>query len=413
MATNLVPISGIGSVPSFAEDHALKFAIQYWTRKTRRGLLLSIREKLRKENTPNVEFRTNYKDTWFANWTLMNGQQATANMTANGITVDDSSPFVAGSIVWNLTKNEQVLCKSDPSSSTVIPVTASTAVNGGSALSVNWDDNDVIVCLGNTLAESDASTSQIATDAAQLTNYRRYYQRTVSLTERGQSETLRTGDLLMERRFEAEQRIADDLDWGALHGKAFQSGYVTDTNTNQRRTMSTGIVQQIRNGVTNSLSPAANVNENVANLTVKLIRTQICDPALRYASSPLVICGVGFMNSILETIEKNSTTTINIGPTAVNSWGLTVRKLESSRGELDLMVFPAFDEMANGFYTNYGISLDLNDIWIRHAPGYSDLKFQELPKTNNRVDEWEYVTDEGYEIREPRKHAIFKITSVA
>lgn len=407
---NQNPTGVIDAVSGVRDFKVLGDRYTLWARQRGKGIFAAVRPKIKKFETNMSHHRVYYKDSWFVNSTLVDDASAASNYTPTDftptVTVDDSAMFAEGMLVSNLDQNEQMRV-TEIVSSTQVKVLRSTTLNGGDSLQT-WANNDTIAIVHQALDEDSGAADQLITEVASYDNRMSNYSRPVMLTERAELEALKTGSLLVERREEADQKFADDMDSVALHGKQFE----TASSLNGLKTVSAsrGIIQVVR-----QLSPALNLNENITGMTTATMKSLILKPSLRYGSmNKMALCGQNALERVDAVISADTNSSINLS-VGQSDYGLEVMKLRAVYGggsSLDLFHYKSFDELFGGFFTNYMLVLDMADIQLWHMPGYANPKYLDVPKTTNRIKTHkEWVAFEAYNVKEPRRHAMFKLVS--
>jgi hypothetical protein len=227
--------------------------------------LFGLMSRLKTESADNTEFN------WWERDPVRRDIYASASalIGATTITVDDNAsspadvyPILAkGTIIKNARTSEYLRVTADPTSATIA---VSRGFGGSTAAAIN--DNDLFTVITLAKDEGDTATRAVYEEPSLSTNYIQTFNSSVYVTNAFKNGVLRT-DIegpLRERRIQALEKIANDIEYGFLFGKKARTtgsnGYVYTTGGIQNVIDAAGLTDNALNGQGSSGATIANFN---------------------------------------------------------------------------------------------------------------------------------------------------------
>ena len=317
--------------------------------------LFGLMSQLKSEPSETVEYK------WFERdpvTRIVYAQAAVASAVTGTITFDDnaSPPKTVYGIVQpgvtlrNIRTGEVVLVTSvTPTSSALCTATVDRGFDGAAA---NIDDNDAWTVL--TLAKDEGADPALAVfeTAETKTNYIQTFNSTVFLANAFKGSKLRT-DIegpLTERRTQALERIARDIELAYLFGKA-----AAKTGTNGNIYFTGGIRAAVDATVTvtggaNALNGNGSSGTSLANVNAWFQSFMTLG-----SDAKLFLCGPQTY-ATFSTYANSGTNGYRITGTET-VFGMNITTVNTPFGTIDLAMHPLFKEIDD--YNDWGVVVDL------------------------------------------------------
>lgn len=307
----------------------------------------------------------------------LNGSITSAATT---ITVDNGGYFVANDIIKIPATGETM--RVTGVASNVLTVTRTW----GTTAAASAADNAVVLKIGSAFGENstlrDSSDNLLSATTSEVSNqnYCQIFRDAFGLSETENSSDLYGGkDRDLQRRkklIEHCQKINESF----YHGEKAISGNVRTTG-----------------GVLEAKGSANFDSTNIG--TVAAFETAL-ETMFRYGSQEKVLfCGRSVSRAITATLAAGQQR-ITPGET---KYGVRIRNYMSDSGDVKIVT----DHALEGYYADYGVLMDMDDVALAHMPG-RDTKLKvgvQLPDQDGVVDE--YLSEVGLQWGETRKHGVF------
>lgn len=311
--------------------------------------LFGLMSRLKAEPADNVEFN------WWERSPVRRDFYATGSQTSGSLTVgvDDNASndvyqiLAKGAILRCERTSELVRVTADPSSATVA---ISRGFAGTTAAAIV--DNDLFTLITLAKDEGDTATRSAYEEPSLKTNYIQTYNSSVFITNAFKNGVLRT-DLegpLRERRIQALERVANDIELSLLFGKkartAGTNGYI----------YTTGGIQD----VIDSASLTANALNGLGNtgVTLDVFKTWLQSFMVFGSDQKLAFCGPTAYSTI-SNYANNGANGFRIMNQAT-VFGMNITEILTPFGVLDLAFHPLLKHASN--YADWMVVVDLQHI---------------------------------------------------
>ena len=276
-----------------------------------------------------------------------------------------------GDMLYIEQTGEIVRVSTDPSSTTVVPVTRAQQGTAATAITIaTAGTNPYMFVIGSAYEEGSVAPTSLAYDPTEINNYCQIFRSTLSITRTAMRTRLRTGDAVTEAKRECLEYYTVDME------RAFwfngEKALIT-LNGNPAR-MTTGIVQQIKDQAPGQFVAAP--GNGLIDMNFLETQLEIC---FRYGSSEKMMFGSNLILLAFEqAVRKNSFYKIETG---LKEYGMRVSRFVTPFGEIVFKVHPLFNQQQGGvtggsaFYSiaNNAYILDMSNIRYRYV---DDVKYE-------------------------------------
>lgn len=343
--------------------------------------------KLNKKGVSDPEYR------WFdkAQPSKFDAVNYGTNYTAGAteVIVDDGTKFRAGDIVMDVATGEHLHVDS-------VSTNTLTVDRGyGSTAAGTLTDNDVLVIIGNAMAEGATARAALSGQKTKRTNYTQIVREPFDVTGTlASTEVYGEADDLASLRREHLQIHMKDIERSSFFGEAKEDL----TGTQPIRT--TGGLRSFLS--TNVVNVGGVLTEAVFEDWVMDIFANGGDKKMGFLS-PLIASAVNaWAKGKLQMFPKDKT------------YGIAITKYLSIHGELDFIVEKMFSE--NSTFNGYGFAVDMPLVGYRFLNGNGRSRDTKLLKDRqaNNADEIieEYLTEFGFWLALENRHGyMYGVTS--
>lgn len=312
--------------------------------------LFGLMARLKPEVADNTEYN------WFERPPLLRTiyMATTALSTDLTISVDDGAGgdvyqyLAVGNILKNERTNEFLRVSADPTASASVAIVRGQA--GTTAAAMN--NNDVITIITLAKDEGALPTRALYADPSQLTNYIQTFNSSVFLTNAFKGQVLRT-DIegpLRERRIQALEKIAKDIELALLFGKKSRSagtnGYIYTTGGIQDTVDSAGLTAS---NALNGLQ-GTGVAMDVFQTWLQSFMVYGSDAKVGFCG-PLAYAATSSMAMKIQGFQVYQTETV---------FGINITEILTPFGTLSLVLHPLFKDLVN--YNDWMVVVDLAHI---------------------------------------------------
>lgn len=338
--------------------------------------------KFAKKKTQDPEFR------WFESdiAPAFDAINAAAGYVAGdtALVVDNPGYFTPYDVVKVPRTGEQMLVTAINDATFTLTVRRGFGTTAAAALV----DNDPLFIVGNAHAEGSAKADMNLRNPVEKTNYCQIFKKTLGVTgtekaskQKGEKEQSR---LRLDKLIEHNR----DIEHAFLFGEP--KLYLTNE---VRRT--TGGVLYFAN---------ANVTDFGGATTYAEVETA-CEQLFAEGSDTKVLFGASTVLSVLDQIAGAKLQTVP----EKDTWGLAVKRLVTSHGEL---LVTKERLLTGAVYGNYAVALDLK--YLKYRTLRETRLETDIAKNGDDADIDQYLAEVGLEMKLPKCHAIWKnMTSAA
>lgn len=305
------------------------------------------------------------------------------NSSATSIVVDDGTKFAEHTIL-QVTRTQENLRVTGVSTNTLTVV---RGIGGGAAAIV---DNDEVVILGSAQPEGDTSKPSRSRNPTKVDNYTQ-----ISRTPFEATETLRASSFVTSPHdwpYQAKKAGIEhgkDREYKFLHGKKSE-----DTSGSQPRRTTGGIVPGIQ---TNQFDAGGALTRTEFNTGMRLFSRYTGGKARLGIASALAVSVLNeYPMSNLQWRQDEAT------------FGLNVGRFVTPFGNLNLVTHWLLE---GAKYGGYLLVVDIDELAVRYLANDQvnrDTHVRQniqAPDADTRKDEW--LSEDGLEIGEERRHGVF------
>ncbi len=344
---------------------------------------------LQKRVVYNPEF-TEYEDQYSGVWSQINNG-AGYNSSATDLAVDNPSAaiFSKYDLIKNTRTGEIMRVTSVNYSTNVITVTRGAGATAAAAI----NDNDWLFVIGPAFEEGSKSGDSNTTKLVKVTNFTQIFKIKFGVTQTENASKLYLsanpgGDLKYLR-----------AKYGIEQAKKIERAYWF--NEKKEITGPDGKPLRLTGGILEAITTAGNVQDEAgSSLTELEFRSFLQNYAFKYGSSEkYFFCG----NVVLGYLEGFAANKLYIVPND-KTYGVEVRKYQSSFGTLNIVRHPMFENQ----YAGMGVVVDLST--LKHCPLNGRDTLLETNIQDNDADEEvdQYKTECGLQRTNFEKNALLK-----
>ncbi len=344
---------------------------------------------LQKRVVYNPEF-TEYEDQYSGVWSQINNG-AGYNSSATDLAVDNPSAaiFSKYDLIKNTRTGEIMRVTSVNYSTNVITVTRGAGATAAAAM----NDNDWLFVIGPAFEEGSKSGDSNTTKLVKVTNFTQIFKIKFGVTQTENASKLYLsanpgGDLKYLR-----------AKYGIEQAKKIERAYWF--NEKKEITGPDGKPLRLTGGILEAITTAGNVQDEAgSSLTELEFRSFLQNYAFKYGSSEkYFFCG----NVVLGYLEGFAANKLYIVPND-KTYGVEVRKYQSSFGTLNIVRHPMFENQ----YAGMGVVVDLST--LKHCPLNGRDTLLETNIQDNDADEEvdQYKTECGLQRTNFEKNALLK-----
>jgi len=344
---------------------------------------------LQKRVVYNPEF-TEYEDQYSGVWSQINNG-AGYNSSATDLAVDNPSAaiFSKYDLIKNTRTGEIMRVTSVNYSTNVITVTRGAGATAAAAI----NDNDWLFVIGPAFEEGSKSGDSNTTKLVKVTNFTQIFKIKFGVTQTENASKLYLsanpgGDLKYLR-----------AKYGIEQAKKIERAYWF--NEKKEITGPDGKPLRLTGGILEAITTAGNVQDEAGtSLTELEFRSFLQNYAFKYGSSEkYFFCG----NVVLGYLEGFAANKLYIVPND-KTYGVEVRKYQSSFGTLNIVRHPMFENQ----YAGMGVVVDLST--LKHCPLNGRDTLLETNIQDNDADEEvdQYKTECGLQRTNFEKNALLK-----
>lgn len=346
-------------------------------------------QALQTRNVFNPEF-TEFEDAYSGVWAKINNAAGyLAGDTDIVVDTPGAAIFTKYDLVKNMRTNEIV--RVTAVNYTTNTLTVSRAVGATAAAAIN--DNDDLMIIASSFEEGAKSGDSNTTKLVPVTNYTQIFK-----TKFGVSNTQNASKLFPSGNAGADLKYLR-AKYGIEHAKKVERAYLFGEK--KEVTGPDGKPLRMTGGIFEAVTNAGNVQDEASSsLTEAEFRSFLQNYAFKYGSSEkLFVCGP----TILGYIESFAAGKLLLNTTD-STYGVAVRKYQSSFGILNIVKHPMLD----GAYAGTGIVLDLST--LKHCPLNGRDTVLETNIQDNDADEEmdQYKTETGLQRTNFEKNALLK-----
>ena len=344
---------------------------------------------LQKRVVYNPEF-TEYEDQYSGVWAQINNG-AGYSSGATDLVVDNPSAAIFSK--FDLIKNTRTgeIMRVTAVNYSTQPLTVTRGAGATAAAAIN--DNDWLLVIGPAFEEGSKSGDSNTTKLVKVTNYTQIFKTKFGVTQTENASKL----------YPAGNPGADLKYLRAKHGieqaKKIERGYWFGEK--KEVTGPDGKPLRLTGGILEAIVAAGNVQDEAASaLTEPEFRSFLQNYAFKYGSSEkYFFCG----NAVLGYLASFATSKMYIVPND-KTYGVEIRKFQSSFGTLNIVRHPMFDNQ----YAGMGVVVDLST--LKHCPLNGRDTLLETNIQDNDADEEvdQYKTECGLQRTNFEKNALLK-----
>jgi len=276
--------------------------------------------------------------------------------------------------------------------SSYIPVTLLEADDNGS--STDLSDCDTVLIVGTAYPEGATSSSAIAYDPTECSNYTQIFRSALDITRTAAKTRLRTGDAVKQAKAEALELHSIEMERAFIFGMKYAG---TGSNSKPLRTTQ-GVKRFLSTNVENYTTESGTTTwlaGGEAWLETKL------EELFRYGNTEkIAFCGSGALLGINQLVKAASV--YQLQPMAV-SYGIKVVQMVTPFGTLYLKTHPLFTMEPT--LRNSMMILDTDYLIYRYL---DDTKYNPQIQANDLDGEKsEYLTEAGLELHFEEAHGWF------
>jgi len=344
---------------------------------------------LQKRVVYNPEF-TEYEDQYSGVWAqINNGAGYTSGDTALVVDNPSAAIFSKFDLIKNTRTGEIMRVTSVNYSTNVITVTRGAGATAAAAM----NDNDWLFVIGPAFEEGSKSGDSNTTKLVKVTNFTQIFKIKFGVTQTENASKLYLsanpgGDLKYLR-----------AKYGIEQAKKIERAYWF--NEKKEITGPDGKPLRLTGGILEAITSAGNVQDEAgSSLTELEFRSFLQNYAFKYGSSEkYFFCG----NVVLGYLEGFAANKLYIVPND-KTYGVEVRKYQSSFGTLNIVRHPMFENQ----YAGMGVVVDLST--LKHCPLNGRDTLLETNIQDNDADEEvdQYKTECGLQRTNFEKNALLK-----
>ncbi len=344
---------------------------------------------LQKRVVYNPEF-TEYEDQYSGVWAQINNGAGYAS-GATALVVDNPSAaiFSKFDLIKNTRTGEIMRVTAVDYSTQTLTVTRGAGATAAAAI----NDNDWLLVIGPAFEEGSKSGDSNTTKLVKVTNYSQIFK-----TKFGVTQTENASKLYLSANPGGDLRYLR-AKYGIEQAKKIERAYWF--NEKKEVTGPDGKPLRLTGGILEAIITAGNVQDEAASaLTETEFRTFLQNYAFKYGSSEkYFFCG----NVVLGYLESFAANKLYIVPSD-KTYGVEVRKYQSSFGTLNIIRHPMFENQ----YAGMGVVLDLST--IKHCTLNGRDTLLETNIQDNDADEEvdQYKTEAGLQRVNFEKNALLK-----
>ena len=344
---------------------------------------------LQKRVVYNPEF-TEYEDQYSGVWAQINNGAGYAS-GATALVVDNPSAaiFSKFDLIKNTRTGEIMRVTAVDYSTQTLTVTRGAGATAAAAI----NDNDWLLVIGPAFEEGSKSGDSNTTKLVKVTNYTQIFK-----TKFGVTQTENASKLYLSANPGGDLRYLR-AKYGIEQAKKMERAYWF--NEKKEVTGPDGKPLRLTGGILEAIIAAGNVQDEAASaLTETEFRTFLQNYAFKYGSSEkYFFCG----NIVLGYLESFAASKLYIVPSD-KTYGVEVRKYQSSFGTLNIIRHPMFENQ----YAGIGVVLDLST--IKHCTLNGRDTLLETNIQDNDADEEvdQYKTEAGLQRVNFEKNALLK-----
>ena len=344
---------------------------------------------LQKRVVYNPEF-TEYEDQYSGVWAqINNGAGYASGATALVIDNPGVSIFTKFDLVKNTRTGEIMRVTAVDYGTNTLTVTRGAGATAAAAI----NDNDWLLVIGPAFEEGSKSGDSNTTKLVKVTNYTQIFK-----TKFGVTQTENASKLYLSANPGGDLRYLR-AKYGIEQAKKMERAYWF--NEKKEVTGPDGKPLRLTGGILEAIIAAGNVQDEAASaLTETEFRTFLQNYAFKYGSSEkYFFCG----NIVLGYLESFAASKLYIVPSD-KTYGVEVRKYQSSFGTLNIIRHPMFENQ----YAGIGVVLDLST--IKHCTLNGRDTLLETNIQDNDADEEvdQYKTEAGLQRVNFEKNALLK-----
>ncbi len=344
---------------------------------------------LQKRVVYNPEF-TEYEDQYSGVWAqINNGAGYTSGDTALVVDNPSAAIFSKFDLIKNTRTGEIMRITAVNYSTQTLTVTRGAGATAAAAIL----DNDWLLVIGPAFEEGSKSGDSNTTKLVKVTNYSQIFK-----TKFGVTQTENASKLYLSANPGGDLKYLR-AKYGIEQAKKIERAYWF--NEKKEVTGPDGKPLRLTGGVLEAIIAAGNVQDEAASaLTETEFRTFLQNYAFKYGSSEkYFFCG----NIVLGYLESFAANKLYIVPSD-KTYGVEVRKYQSSFGTLNIIRHPMFENQ----YAGIGVVLDLST--IKHCTLNGRDTLLETNIQDNDADEEvdQYKTEAGLQRVNFEKNALLK-----
>ena len=344
---------------------------------------------LQKRVVYNPEF-TEYEDQYSGVWAqINNGAGYSSGATALVVDNPSAAIFSKFDLIKNTRTGEIMRVTAVDYSTQTLTVTRGAGATAAAAI----NDNDWLLVIGPAFEEGSKSGDSNTTKLVKVTNYSQIFK-----TKFGVTQTENASKLYLSANPGGDLRYLR-AKYGIEQAKKIERAYWF--NEKKEVTGPDGKPLRLTGGILEAIITAGNVQDEAASaLTETEFRTFLQNYAFKYGSSEkYFFCG----NIVLGYLESFAANKLYIVPSD-KTYGVEVRKYQSSFGTLNIIRHPMFENQ----YAGIGVVLDLST--IKHCTLNGRDTLLETNIQDNDADEEvdQYKTEAGLQRVNFEKNALLK-----
>lgn len=263
---------------------------------------------------------------------------------------------------------------------------------GNSGTGVTFSAGDACTIIGPCDKEGADTPSEISYDPSTRYNYIQTFRTSLTLTDDAAQTYYRTGNVLKNKKFDAAQDHAMQMEKAFLWGKRDEVDHDSD-----------GYKYRTTGGLAHWLWASYKTDFTSSGLTKDGLNTflQPIYTVNNGSQNKLALCGATALGALNDYAEEYGT--INLEPRD-STYGLQIRTLVHAWGELKLVNHPLMSEHSE--WTKAMFVVDTKNVMYRFLRG-RDTRFLKERQGNgeDRVTH-EFMTKAGLELRFPRTHGM-------
>lgn len=339
--------------------------------------LLNVITRAKKRKKNSVEYNW-WERTYPARETAVTATDVPGALAAGtadtvSVTAGTAKMFVAGDLVENVTKGEQVLVTADPTTDAALAIKRGWGASGSQAA---WAEADILRKIAPAHEEGASVPTAVAYEPTKKSNYMEIFRNSTDNTNTALNEELRTGELRKRAQKEALLLHLTEME------RAFIEGVPAEEVVSGKVRRSTGGIKHFAGKQTN-FSGA---------ITLAGWRTYVYGIMEDGSTEKMWFGGATAMAAFETMFEANSTHFRDVPDT--DSFGIAFKRWHGAGGVI--LFAENKDWTKSAHYDDWAIVTDIDKLEYCYSRDTQWLKNRQNPGDDRNIGE--YLTEAGIEV---------------